>query len=121
MCEERTESSLREIAPADLTSRDIADAASKNDPLALKAFDFTAHKLAQGIVNSVIFSSPRTIFLFGGLAQAGDILFNPVREYVNRDIQPIFRGTVDILPSGIPENNAAVLGAAALAWKEISY
>ncbi len=120
MSEDRTESLLRKISPADLTSRDIAEAAKKNDILALKAFDYTAHKLAQGIVNSVIFSSPRTIFLFGGLAQAGDILFDPVRKYVDRDIQPIFRGTVDIVPSGIPENNAAVLGAAALAWKEIS-
>ena len=33
---------------------------------------------------------------------------------------PIFKGTVKILPSGIPENNAPVLGAAALAWKEQS-
>lgn len=120
MSEERTESPLRKISLADLTSRDIAEAAKNNDPLALKAFDYTAHKLAQGIVNSVIFSSPRTIFLFGGLAQAGDLLFVPVKKYVDRDIQPIFRGTVNILPSGIPENNAAVLGAAALAWKEIS-
>ena len=120
MSEDRDESPLRSIAPAELTSRDIAEAAGKKDPIALKAFDFTAQKIAHGIVNSVIFSSPRTIFLFGGLAKAGDILFDPVRKYVDRDIQPVFRGTVEILPSGIPENNAAVLGAAALAWNEIS-
>jgi glucokinase len=32
---------------------------------------------------------------------------------------PIFRGSVKILPSGISEANAAVLGAAALAWNEL--
>jgi len=31
----------------------------------------------------------------------------------------IFKGTVKILPSGISENNAAVLGAAALAWDDL--
>jgi glucokinase len=76
--------------------------------------------LALGIVNSIIFSSPKAIFLFGGLAQAGDLLFKPVRKYVDEMVQPIFRGTVEILPSGIQEANAAVLGAAALAWKELS-
>jgi glucokinase len=118
LSEERNESPLKKIAPSDLTSKVIAEAAGRKDPLALKAFDYTARMLAQGIINAVVFSSPRTIFLFGGLAQAGDILFDPIRKYVERDIQPIFKGTVEILPSGIPENNAAVLGAAALAWNE---
>jgi len=57
-------------------------------------------------------------FLFGGLTKAGDILFNPVRKYVDENIMPIFKGTVRILPSGISESNAAVIGAAALAWNE---
>jgi glucokinase len=46
------------------------------------------------------------------------MLFAPVRKYVDMSVQPIFRGTVKILPSGIPESNAAVLGAAALIWNE---
>ena len=29
------------------------------------------------------------------------------------------KGTVKILPSGIPENNAAVPGEAALSWNEL--
>lgn len=120
MSELRDESPLRDISPSHLTSKHIAEAAAKNDPIALKAFDYTAEKIATGITNAVVFSSPKAIFLFGGLAQAGEILFSAVRRYVDRDIQPIFRGTVDILPSGIPESNAAVLGAAALAWNELS-
>jgi glucokinase len=116
----REESPLREITPSALTSKLIAEAAEKNDVIALKAFDYTAKLLAFGIINAVVFSSPEAIFLFGGLAQAGDILFKPVRKYVDLNMFPIFKGTVKILPSGIPENNAPVLGAAALAWKEQS-
>jgi glucokinase len=120
LSEMREESSLRDITPSELTAKLIAAAAENGDPIALEAIDYTAEMLALGIINAVTFSSPEAVFLFGGLAKAGDLLFAPIRKYVDENIQPIFRGTVKVLPSGIPENNAAVLGAAALAWKELS-
>jgi glucokinase len=120
LSEMREESSLRSLAPSALTSKKIAEAAEKGDKIALEAFDYTAEMLAFGIINAVVFSSPEAIFLFGGLTRAGDMLFKPIRKYVDQNIQPVFKGTVKILPSGIAENNAAVLGAAALAWKELS-
>ena len=120
LSEMKEESSLREIAPFNLTSKQIAEAAEKGDVIALEAFDYTAEMLAFGIINSVVFSSPEAVYLFGGLANAGKLIFDPVRKYVDLNIQPVFKGTVKILPSGIPENNAAVLGSAALAWKELS-
>lgn len=119
LCEMNEESSLREIPPSQLTSKIIAEAALKNDPIALEAMDYTAEMLGFGIANTIVFTSPEAIFLFGGLAQAGDALFNPVREYTEKNVMPIFKGTYKILPSGIPESNAAVLGAAALAWDEL--
>jgi len=119
LSEMREDSILRDIPPSELTSKKIAEAAVKNDPVALKAMDYTAEKLAFGIYNAIGFSSPEAVFLFGGLANAGEILFEPVRKYVEMNVQPIFRGTVKILPSGIPESNAAVMGAAALIWNEI--
>ncbi len=119
LSEMREESSLRDVAPSDLTAKKIADAASENDPIALEALDYTAELLAFGIVNAIGFSSPEAVFLFGGLAQAGEMLFMPTRKYVDETVQPIFKGTVKILPSAISESNAAVLGAAALAWNEL--
>ena len=116
LSEMREESVLRDIPPSELTSRTIAEAASAKDPVALRAMDYTAEKLAFGITNAIVFSSPEAVFLFGGLAQAGDLLFKPVQEYVDMNVMPIFRGTVKILPSVVPESNAAVLGSAALAW-----
>jgi glucokinase len=120
LSEMKEESSLREISPSRLTSKQIAEAASKGDAIALEAFDYTGEMLAFGIINAVVFSSPEAVFLFGGLIKAGELLFEPVRKYTDLNIQPVFKGTVKILPSAIPENNAGVLGAAALAWKELS-
>jgi glucokinase len=119
LSEMREESLLRDIPPAELTSKIIAEAAAKKDPVAVEALDYTAEILAFGIVNAIGFSSPEAVFLFGGLAQAGEMLFVPTRKYVEENVQPIFRGTVKILPSGVSESNAAVLGAAALAWNEL--
>lgn len=116
----RDDTALRDLAPAEITSKMIAELAAGNDPVAKKAMEYTAEMLGFGIVNSIVFSSPEAIFLFGGLAKAGELLFEPVRRYVENNIMPVFRGTYRILPSGIPENNAAVLGAAALAWNELN-
>ena len=120
LSELKAESPLRDMAPSAITSKIIAEAAANNDPVAIRAMDYTAEALGLGIVNAIIFLSPEAIFLFGGLAKAGNMLFKPVREYVDKNVMQVFRGTVKILPSGISEDNAAVLGAAALAWNDLS-
>ncbi|HLP71569.1 MAG TPA: ROK family protein [Bacteroidales bacterium] len=119
LSEMREPSPLRDIAPSKLTSKMVAEQARKKDPVAVRAMEETAEMLGFGIINAIIFSSPEAVFLFGGLAQAGEMLFEPVRKYVDKNVMPIFKGTCKILPSGIPENNAAVLGSAALAWNEL--
>ena len=119
LSETREDSPLRDIPPSQLTARFVSELAAKNEPVALAAMNYTAEKLGFVIINAIVFSSPEAIFLFGGLAQAGDLLFVPVRKYVDANVQAIFRGTYQILPSGIPETNAAVLGSAALAWNEM--
>lgn len=119
LSEMRDPSPLRDVPPGKLTARMISDAANASDKVALEAFDYTAELLALGIVNAIGFSSPEAVFLFGGLAGAGDLLFKPVRKYVDKLVFPIYRKTYKILPSAVNESNAAVLGSAALAWKEL--
>ena len=119
LSEMREESVLRDIPPSQLTSKQIAEAASKGDPVAVKAMQYTAEMLGYGIVNSIVFTSPEAIFLFGGLAQAGEMLFAPVRKYLAENNYVLFKDTVKILPSGIPESNGAVMGAAALILNEL--
>jgi glucokinase len=119
LSEMRDESVLRDIPPSKLTSKQVAEAASKGDPVAVAAMEYTAQMLGYGIVNSIVFTSPEAIFLFGGLAQAGEMLFKPVRKYLKENNYVLFKDTVKILPSGIPESNGAVMGAAALILNEL--
>jgi len=118
LSDRRDDSLLRELKSTEITSRRVAEAAAAGDTIAQEALDQTARMIALGIANAVIFSSPEVIFLFGGLAQAGDAIFVPVRKYADELVQPIFRGTFKVLPSGLPEARAAILGASALIWKE---
>lgn len=119
LSERRADSTLRDITPSELTSKKIVEEAEKGDRIALEAINYTAEMLGLGIINAITFSSPEAIFLFGGLVKAGELLLAPVRKYVDKNIMPVFRGSVKILPSGVSEANAAVLGAAALAWNEL--
>jgi glucokinase len=115
----REPSLLRDIPPSQITSKLIVEKANENDPIALEAIDYTAEMLGFGIANAIAFSSPEAVFLFGGLVKAGDILLDPVRQYTDQNVFPIYKGTYKILPSAVSESNAAVVGASALAWNEL--
>ncbi|HYW95133.1 MAG TPA: ROK family protein [Bacteroidales bacterium] len=113
------DSCLRKYSFEDLDARMISEAALENDPLALKAFDFTGKILGLKLADAVAHTSPEAIFLFGGLANAGDLIFEPVKKYMEQFLLPIFRDKVKIEPSALQHKNIAVLGAAALMWNEM--
>jgi len=119
LCSEATDSKLRDISFNDMTAKMIADAAKEGDDIAKKAFDITANILGMKLADTVAHTSPEAIFLFGGLTNAGDILFKPTRESFENNLLKVFKNKIKILPSGLQETNAAVLGASALAWKEL--
>ncbi|PIE86089.1 MAG: glucokinase [Bacteroidia bacterium] len=116
----RVESTLSDISFKKLTSKMITEAAMNGDKIALEAFEYTAKILARGMADMITFSSPEAIFLFGGLALAGDYLFKPTQKYLDEYVMKIFKSTCKIQPSLIPESNAAVLGASAIVWKEVA-
>lgn len=95
----------------------IYDQAVEGDPIALEAFRFTGDVLGLALANSVAYTSPHTIFLFGGLALAGDFIFKPTIESLEKNLLNIYKNKVKVLPSQLPENDAAILGAASLIWK----
>lgn len=118
--ERRDPSALRKIPFEELTSRMIAEAADQGDQIALAAFEQTAEMLALAICNAAAFCSPEAIFLFGGLAQAGDLLLDPLNRFVDENIMGYYRRSFAILPSGLSEADAAILGASALAVKALN-
>ena len=65
-------------------------------------------------------TSPEAIFLFGGLANAGDLLLEPTRRHMEAHLLDVFKGTVRLELSALLDSNAGMLGAAALAWNELA-
>ena len=119
MTEKIIDSELRNISYNDLTSKMITEAARKGDEIALEAFEITGRILGVKLADAVACTSPEAIFLFGGLAKAGDLLLEPTQRYMEENLFSIYKGKVKLLLSNLQETNAAVLGASALAWKEL--
>lgn len=107
---------LREIEPSVLESKDIYDAAVRGDELALEIFNRTGEILGKALANSVVFTNPEAIVLFGGLAKAGEFITKPTCEALVANSMNIFKGKVKLLLSTLKDADAAVLGASALAW-----
>lgn len=108
---------LRNCKEEEITSKMIFDAANSGDKLALSCFDYTAKVLARGLANAAAVTSPKVIYLFGGLSKSGDMLLKPLKEYFEQELYPVFRNTIEIELSGLEEADSAVLGAAALTFE----
>ncbi|MEE0911129.1 MAG: ROK family protein [Paludibacteraceae bacterium] len=111
------DSMLRKIALDTITSKDVFDAAQDGDQIAKDVFAFTGQVLGEAIADFVKFSSPEAIILFGGLAKSGDLLMKPLRQSMEDNLMPIFKGKVKLLFSEMKDADAAILGASALAWE----
>jgi glucokinase len=114
-----TDSLLSDKSFKDLNSKDIYEAALKGDKIALEVFELTGKYLGQGLADTVHHLSPEAIFLFGGPVAAGDFIFKPTIESMEKFVLPVFRNKVKVLPSKLNAGDAAIVGASALVWKEI--
>jgi len=101
-------------APAPSGVKAIAEAALAGDPCALACFERTAEWLAIGLANAVCITGPARIVLFGGLTRNGDLLMLPLLSHFDKALLNIYHGRVEIALTALPEDDAALLGAAAL-------
>lgn len=108
---------LRNLEIEDITSKDVYDAAIAGDKLAKEIFEFTGTILGEAFADMIAFSSPQAIVLFGGLAKSGELLLKPLREAMDKNVMPIFKGKTKVILSELKESDAAVLGASALGWE----
>ncbi|MFN0275175.1 MAG: ROK family protein [Chitinophagales bacterium] len=102
-----------------IDSSEVYNKALAGDEIAKEAFIKTGEMLGFALANSVCYTRPEKIFLFGGLAQSGDLIFKPTKESFEKYLMPIYKNKIDILPSGLKESEAAILGSASLIWKEL--
>ncbi|WP_321279296.1 ROK family protein [Marinifilum fragile] len=111
------DSTLRDVPFNNLNAKMVAEAANQGDSVALETFKYTGKMLGEALANVASVTAPEAIFLFGGLAKAGDLLFDPVKEAMDENMLFLYKDKVKLLPSQLGDD-AAILGAAALIWND---
>ncbi len=95
-----------------ITAQTVFEASKRGDPIAVEVVRDTAHFLGVGISNLLNIFNPDTVVIAGGVTQAGEQLFEPLRAEVRRRA---FKPAVDacrIVPGALPLS-AGVVGAVA--------
>ncbi|WP_411574053.1 ROK family protein [Streptomyces fradiae] len=97
----------------DADAADCAKAVESGDPQALRVWRDAVDALADGLVTALTLLDPRTLIIGGGLAEAGETLFTPLRAAVAERIT--FQRPPVIVPAALGDT-AGCLGAGLLAW-----
>lgn len=104
-------STLAEVPPETVTAQHVYQAAAAGDPLARDVVRDTARYLGAGVATLVNIFNPEVVVICGGVTLAGEGLFGPLRQEVNRRA---FRPAVEacrIVPGELV-HSAGVYGAA---------
>ncbi len=112
------QSKLAQIPFSQLESKTIAELAMSGDVVSQKVFEITGRILGMKLADFVAITSPKAIFIAGGVVNAGELLLKPVREHMEANLLNIYKSKVRIEQSGLPGIDSAILGAAALIWSQ---
>lgn len=101
------------------SAKECFEAARRGDPEALAAVEGSAEALAIGCANMIHVLHPEVIVLAGGMAAAGDLLFDRVRAGVRKRVFPVCLEKIRIEGSKVPGDDAGWLGAALWAARKM--
>jgi glucokinase len=117
-----THSILPEICDGDLTQltpKHIAEAAQQGDDVAQLVWRETASYLAVGIVNVVFTVDVERVVIGGGVAQAGEVLFGPLKRAVAARTSRLRFDVEQIVPAQLGPS-AGLIGAAQWAREQLN-
>lgn len=97
----------------DADAADCAKAVESGDERAARVWQDAVDALAAGLVTALTLLDPRTLIIGGGLAEAGETLFTPLRAAVEERVT--FQKLPAIVPAALGDT-AGCLGAGLLAW-----
>ncbi|MGW0755087.1 ROK family protein [Streptomyces sp. NPDC002814] len=97
----------------DADAADCVKAMTSGDPKALAIWHEAVSALADGLTTALTLLDPRTLIIGGGLAEAGETLFTPLRDAVKQRVT--FQKLPEIVPAALGDT-AGCLGAGLLAW-----
>lgn len=106
---------FREMAGADgeITPYIVAKAAEAGDPVAKRIFQIVGEYVGMGLVSVINLLNPEKVIIGGGVAEAGELLFEPIRKTVMERAMVVARESVEIVPA-LLGNSAGVIGASML-------
>jgi len=99
---------------AECTPKKIADAAQAGDDIARQIWGEVADWLGTAISSIAWLLNPDAFVIGGGVAQAGDLIFNPLKNKVQSMLSTVVWERLQILPARF-SNEAGIIGNAALA------
>jgi glucokinase len=94
-----------------ITPEVIARAARNGDAIAREIFEIAGGYIGTAVANVVVAINPQRVVIAGGVAQAGDLLLEPIRRTLHKRVFVAPKERVEIVPSTLG-NNAGVIGAA---------
>ena len=99
---------------AECTPARLAEAALRGDDVARQLWEETGVMLGAALCDVVWLLNPDALVLGGGVAQAGELVFAPLRRTLRERTSPVFHEHLDILPAELG-NDAGLIGAGTLA------
>ncbi|MGB3356739.1 MAG: ROK family protein, partial [Mycobacterium sp.] len=100
-------------APADADAKALAEAAANGDPVAVGAFRRGADALAAMIASVAAVCDLDLVVIGGGVAKAGPVLFDPLREALTGYAGLDFIHGLEVVPAEL-DGDAGLVGAAYL-------
>ena len=105
---------FREMAgDGEITPYIVAKAAEAGDPVAKRIFTIIGEYVGMGLVSVINLLNPEKVIIGGGVAEAGDLLLEPIRKTVMERAMVVARESVEIVPAELG-NSAGVIGASML-------
>ena len=118
---EGEQSLIYELANYDLnqiSAEIVATAANQGDKLGRSIMEETGEYLGTGVANIINLFNPELVIIGGGVTQAGDLIFKPLRKVVQKRAFSVSARVAKIIPVSLGKD-CTVMGAAALVLKKI--
>ena len=112
-------SSLMQLDPASIDARAVEEAGVAGDRLAIELYAVAGRALGRAIGGLINLLNPEVIAVGGGLINAGDLLFQPLRAAVPEMAFEVQRSRCSIVPAQLG-TDAGLVGAVAWAAKTFS-
>ena len=100
--------------PEDHTPEGLTSLAQNGDPVALEVWDRVSTCLAANLMSTIYLLNPDAVIIGGGVAHAGDLLFEPLKRKLRESLADEFFDHLSVLHARFG-NTAGLVGCSAIA------